>query len=166
MEPKYIENLLRRTVDTIQKTGRYQATPITFEALQKAWADAGYPREEQDLRKILSDNNIPPDIIDKMFEISPAKSPKGDSATRKELISNLADMIKKYNLEQQVIAYIEKNHQGDIQAGVFGAIKSKAKDLFTTEEIKYIFETAIKETQSQSNQLRQQQISTLGRSKK
>lgn len=165
MEPKYIEDLLKRTVDTIQKTGRYQATPITFEILQKAWADAGYPREERDIKQILSNNNIPPDIIDKMFEISPKKSPTGGE-TSKELISKLADMIKKYNLEQQVIAYIEKNHQKDLQGGTFGALKSKVKDFFTTEEIKHIFETAVKQTQSQSNQQRQHQISTLGRSKK
>lgn len=166
MEPKYIEDLLKRTVDTIQKSGRYQATPITFAVLQKAWADAGYPREERDLRKILSDNNIPSDIIDSMFETDDEDSSGGSGTTRKELISNLADMIKKYKLEQQVIAYIEQNHQKDIQAGIVGAMKSKFKDIFTTEEIKHIFETAVRETQSQANQRRQQQVSTLGRSKK
>lgn len=166
MEPKYIEDLLKRTVDTIQKSGRYQATPITFAVLQKAWADAGYPREERDLRKILSDNNIPPDIIDEMFEKESEDSSGESGTTREELISNLADIIKKYKFEQQVIAYIEKNHQNDIQSGIIGAAKSKFKDMFTTEEIKRIFETAVKETQSQASQRRQQQISTLGRSKK
>lgn len=147
---KYIKSLRKPTIDVAE--------------LQKAWADAKYPDDTQDIESLLLAHGFSKSEIKKVFAQVFGEDPDSETGHNapppaSETIMKLADFAKKNGLDKDLIAFMEQEY------GFKESYQNHGKIM--VEQIRDIFTKIVKEERSGRAELvKQHEQTQLGRSKK
>lgn len=147
---KYIKSLRKPTIDVAE--------------LQKAWADAKFPDDTQDISALLLAHGFSKSEVKKVFAQVFGEDPDQESGhsappPASNAILKLAEYAKKNGLDKDLLAFLEQEY------GIKESEEYTGK--LVVEEIRDIFTAIVKEERSgRAELMKQHEQNQLGRSKK
>jgi hypothetical protein len=185
------ENTIRDE-DELEQVFKYASKTndkLNIDDLRKAWEQAGRPTDSGDISSILHKFGFSEDQIHRVFyevwgddydgnDNESVIDEEQESSEPSQAVIKIAEYIKKHNLQDEIIAYMQQEFGDELnqqepaqQKGWIGKAMAFGKKMFgkktTTEEVRQIFTKILLHEQIElPMRIKEQQKKTFGRNKK
>lgn len=151
----------KKSLNPLKRLGSLKKDQVSFQDLYSEWVSSGSPEDTNEISDILTDKfGYSEKDVKKIFDqvFGKDQDPSGEQTAK------LADFIKKYNLTNDVISFIEREYRDTLFNQKPGLFKKKK---VVYEDIRKIFELVQKEERPErASLLQSKEAESIGRKRK